>query len=207
MFLVATVGSRPVRAEDRAFFAVPPAVAIFPDDLPLSAGFHFAGGGAAERFTGNRDAWYAIYRLVMRRGISYNLLVSHDGERDRLRVYALDAHPFGEVRMKHELKLAGDGGIGFRPGEMRRYNVGMALPDDIPAAEVFLLLEWLPRFDKNRPMPVSLQVLTMFPGQRPGNRRLFFWESVPSPDPLPRATMAVTLPLRKPGSNQRNGWR
>lgn len=207
LILSFAMGSRPVRADVPVFYDIPPAVAVFPDDLPLTVGFHFAGGGAAERFTGNRDAWYSIYRFGMLRGVSYNLVMSHNGDGDRLRVYALDNHPFGQVGMKYELKLSGKGGMTFRQGEKRTFVAAMTLPDYVPATEIFLLLEWMPRFDKNRPLPVSLQILTTYLYQRPGNRQLYSWERGMAPEFADLTARPVTLPLKRPEFPGLKEWR
>jgi len=207
MILSLAMGGSPVRADFPDFFDMPPAVTLYPDEFPLNVGFNFAGGGAAERFTGNRDAWYSIYRFGMQRGVSYNLVLSHDGDVDRLRVYALDNHPFGQVGMKYELKLSDKGRMAFRHGERRTFVAGMALPDDVPAAEIFLLLEWIPRFDRNRPLPVSLQILTAYPCQRPGNRQLYSFERGMAPEFADLAIRPVILPLKRPEFPRLKEWR
>lgn len=207
LLLSLALGAGPARADYPFPYDAPPVVTVYPDDLPLDVGFQFPGGGAAERFTGNRDAWYSLYRLVMRQGVSYTLAINHDGDRDRLRIYALDNHPFGQVGMKYELKLTEKEGLSLDRGRMRTFVAGMALPDDVLVAEIFLLLEWIPRFDKNRPLPVLLQVVSTYPFQRPGSRQQYSWDRGMAPEHADLYARPVTLPLKKPEFPGLKDWR
>ncbi len=152
---LAAAGEKPAQAA----FAGPPAVAVYADDFPLDVAFFFPAGGPLERFTGRPGAWYALYRLSLDPGSPYDLILTHRGDPGRMRVYALDNHPFGRVSVKAE--LARQKAEGWHDHEGTRYVATIALPRDAAVAGIYLLLEWSPPPGRDRPLPVSLQLLSM----------------------------------------------
>jgi hypothetical protein len=152
-FLLSIAGGAPANA----LFNGPPAITVYPDDFPVDVAFFFPAGGPLERFTSRPGAWYAIYRTPMYPGRPYDLVIGHFGDPARLKVFALDNHPFGKVSVKQELLLrkfdSGD------PSE-RIYGATISIPRDSAVYGLYLLLEWNPPAGNDRPLPVELQVLT-----------------------------------------------
>ncbi len=141
-----------------AAFAGPPAIPVYADDYPLDVAFFFASGGPLERFTGRPGAWYAVYRMSLDPGRPYELIRAHHGDPGRMRVYALDNHPFGRVSVKTELGMRK--ADGWRDPRGTPYIATIALPRDAAVRGIYLLLEWSPPPGRDRPLPVSLQLLS-----------------------------------------------
>ncbi len=152
---LAAAGEQPAQAA----FAGPPAIPVYADDFPLDVAFFFPAGGPLERFTGRPGAWYALYRMALDPGRPYDLVLIHRGDPGRMRVYALDNHPFDRVSVKAELGM--QKAEGWRDREGTPYVATIALPRDAAVREIYLLLEWSPPPGRDRPLPVSLQLLSM----------------------------------------------
>jgi len=147
-------------AQAQMAFDIPPAITVYPNDFPVGASFFFPSGGPLERFTGRPGAWYAIYRLPMYPGRPYELLLGHDGDPSRMKVYAMDAHPFGKVNVKFEVpmrRLEAVSAGSHHPV----YAATLATPRDISAFGIYLLLEWDPPAGAGKPIPVMLQTLSV----------------------------------------------
>lgn len=151
---LAAAGEKPAQAA----VAGPPAIAVYPDDFPLDVAFFFPAGGPLERFTGRPGAWYALYHLSLDPGSPYDLILTHHGDPGRMRVYALDNHPFARVSVKAELGMQK---AGWHDPEGTPYVATIALPRDAAVHGIYLLLEWSPPPGRDRPLPVSLQLLSM----------------------------------------------
>lgn len=177
--LLWVAGSAPANA----FSNGPPAITVFPDDYPVDVSFFFPAGGPLERFTGRPGAWYAIYRTPMYPGRPYDLILEHKGDPGRMKIFALDNHPFEKVTVKYELPLRKiDGWAGSSDSA---YAATIMLPRDATIYGVYLLLEWMPLPGKDRPLPVSMQLLSRDPRPQMGQGRTwsFPWadKSVKSP--------------------------
>jgi len=164
-------------------FNGPPAITVFPDDFPVDVSFFFPAGGPLERFTGRPGAWYAIYRTPMYPGRPYDLILEHTGDPGRMKLFALDNHPFDKVTVKSELPL---GKInGWDGSSDSAYAAKIMLPRDSSVYGIYLLLEWMPPPGKDRPLPVSMQLLSSDPRPQMGQERTwsFPWadKSVKSP--------------------------
>jgi hypothetical protein len=151
--LLSIAGSAPANA----LFNGPPAITVYPDDFPVDVAFFFPAGGPLERFTGRPGAWYAIYRTPMYPGRPYDLILEHKGDPGRMKIFALDNHPFGKVSVKQELRLR-KFEFGYASGPI--YGVTISIPRDSAVYGLYLLLEWNPPAGDDRPVPVELQVLT-----------------------------------------------
>lgn len=173
----------------KAQFNGPPAITIYPDDYPVDVAFFFPAGGPLERFTGRPGAWYAIYRIPMYPGRPYDLVIGHSGDPARMKVFALDNHPFDKVSVKYELRFRkfsqGDSPEGI-------YGTTIAIPRDSGAYGLYLLLEWNPPAGKEKPIPVELQLLSAdpLPSMEQGRS---WWRSGPD--------MGVESPLQSQNRN------
>lgn len=172
-----------------AFLNAPPAIPVYPDDYPVEVAFFFPAGGPLERFTARPGAWYAIYRMPMYPGVPYDLLLTHAGDPARMKVFALDNHPFDKVAVRHELP--------FRKQEARDsreslYAATISTPRDTFLYGVYLLLEWSPPTQEAHPIPVTLQALTSPRGPHGGRGR-------PWGRPAPES--GVESPLQSQGRN------
>lgn len=136
---------------------VPPAIPLFPDDFPSNVPFFFPSGGPLERFTGKPGAWYALYRAAMYPGRPYDLLLWHPGDPDRLKIFALDGHPFGPVSVRQEIRLRRIDGR-HSPGGL--YTALVQIPRDSAEYGIYLLLEWFPPAGRIRPLQADLQILS-----------------------------------------------
>ncbi|MBI5906254.1 MAG: hypothetical protein HZB86_12045 [Deltaproteobacteria bacterium] len=154
-------------------FHGPPAITVYPDEYPTDVAFFFPAGGPLERFTARPGAWYAVYRTPMYPGRPYDLLVGHSGDPARLKVFALDNHPFGKVSVKQELRLrkyeSGNGAESI-------YGGTISIPRDSAVYGLYLLFEWNPPPGDDRPLPVELQLLTADRGPVWGRSRPW-WRS------------------------------
>lgn len=191
---LAAAGEKPAQAA----FAGPPAMAVYADDFPLDVAFFFPAGGPLERFTGRPGAWYALYRMSLYPGRPYDLILTHHGDPGRMRVYALDNHPFDWVSVKAELGMRKAGG--WHDPEGTPYIATIALPRDAAVHGIYLLLEWSPPPGRDRPLPVSLQLLSMETRPWTGQGRSGWWpreESVNSPlQSLNRNPYEIPVPRR-----------
>lgn len=151
-----------------AGISAPPAITLYPDDYPLGVAFFFPSGGPLERFTSRPGAWYAIYRMPLYPGRPYDVLLGHAGDPARMKVYALDNHPFDVVSIKYELNLRR---LEFGGRRNTLYGTTISTPPDSAAYGVYLLLEWIPPMSNERPIPVVLQVLSSESGYRQDSLR------------------------------------
>jgi hypothetical protein len=179
--LLAIAGNAPADT----LFNGAPAITVFPDEYPVDASFFFPAGGPMERFTGRPGAWYAIYRSPMHPGRPYDLILEHNGDPGRMKIFALDNHPFDIVSIKYELPLRKiDGWAGSSDSA---YAATFMLPRDASVHGIYLLLEWMPPPGKDRPLPVSMQVLSSDPRSQTGQGRT---------GSSPRAEKSVKSPLQ-----------
>jgi hypothetical protein len=154
-----------------ASFNGPPAITIFPDDPPVDVSFFFPAGGPLERFTGRPGAWYAIYRTSMYPGRPYDLILQHSGDPGRMKLFALDNHPFERVSVKSELPLRKiEVWLG---SQASAYVSTVMLPRDASASGIYLLLEWAPPLGHDKPLPVTILMLSVDP--RPQMRQVLTW--------------------------------
>ncbi|HAR96106.1 MAG TPA: hypothetical protein DCR97_09115 [Deltaproteobacteria bacterium] len=140
---------------------VVPVATLYPEEPPTRVTFFFSAGGPLERFTSKPDAWYALYRLPLYPNQAYAILLSHEEEPERIRVFALDRSPFDAVSMKYELQMAKvDWQPLYRKGT-RHYESVVSLPIDAAAPGIYLLVEWTPPpGPAAKPPPLLFQVLT-----------------------------------------------
>ena len=177
-------------ASANMLFNGPPAITVFPDDFPVDVSFFFPAGGPLERFTGRPGAWYAIYRTPMYPGRPYDLIVEHKGDPGRMKLFALDSHPFDHVTVKSELPLRKiDDWAGSSDSA---YSATIMLPRDSSVYGIYLLLEWMPPLGKDRPLPVSMQLLSSGPRPQMGQGRA--WS-------FPWADKSVKSPLQSHNGN------
>jgi hypothetical protein len=129
---------------------------LYPDEYPRGVVFSYSGGRQRERFYGQPNAWYAIYRMPIYPGKSYDVLLAHAGDPSRLRVYALDSNLFERPSGKYELVL-------YRMDSGSRHNrvyaTTIATSSDSSAKKVYLLVEWL-SVSNEMPAPVVLQAVS-----------------------------------------------
>lgn len=170
--LLSIAGSSP----SNALFNGPPAITVRPDDFPVDVAFFFPAGGPLERFTGRPGAWYAIYRTPMYPGRVYDLILEHNGDPGRMKIFALDNHPFDQVSVKFELPLRKIDGWGGSSSGFA-YAATIRLPGDATVYGVYLLLEWRPPPGKDRPLPVSMQLLSSDPRWQTGQGRTWSYPS------------------------------
>jgi hypothetical protein len=163
-----------------------PAITVSPDEYPVDAYFFFPAGGPLERFTGRPGAWYAIFRSPMYPGRPYDLILVHNGDPGRMKVFALDNHPFDKVSVKSELPLRKIDG--WADSSDSAYAATILLPRDASVHGIYLLLEWMPPPGKERPLPVSMQVLSPDPRWQMGQGRN--WS-------FPAADQRVKSPLQR----------
>jgi hypothetical protein len=144
-----------------AYQDVIPALPLYPEEPPTKAAFFFSAGGPLERFTSKPDAWYALYRLPLYLNQAYAILLSHEEEPERIRVFALDRSPFDTVSMKYELRMANVDWQPFHRPRARTYESVVSLPMDSAVPGIFLLVEWTPPPGPSAKLPSLLfQVLT-----------------------------------------------
>ncbi len=142
----------------------PPAAYLYPDSVPVHGNLFFPGGSPLERSTGQRDAWYAIYQTSLYPGYAYAIIVRHKGDPARMRLYAMDNHPFDKVSVKIQLALKRVDSA-YNNYKEPSYQAAVSLPEKARSTNLFLLLEWLPPTGHNRPVPVSMQVVSTGYGQ------------------------------------------
>jgi hypothetical protein len=138
-----------------------PIVTVWPDDPPTHLSFFFAGGGPLERFTSKPDSWYALYRAPLAASRPYAILLSHEDDPTRIKVFALDRSPFDKVSMKVELRMKQIEGHELWRGHSRTYEAVVSLPDDASVPGIYLLVEWTPPMVNHKPLPVSMQILPL----------------------------------------------
>jgi hypothetical protein len=186
-------------AQAQVGFDAPPAITVYPNDVPVAATFFFPSGSPLERYTGRPGAWYAIYRLPLYPGRPYELLLGHEGDPARMKVYALDEHPFAKVKVKFEIPLHRlEVGARLPP----TYAATIATPRDAAAFGIYLLLEWDPPAGKDKPIPVILRTLAV-PDSLYSTPSWWFLPRHGLESPLQsqhRAPLEVPLPHRASGS-------
>lgn len=165
------------------FYEAPVAV-IYPDAPPAYA-FFFNSGGPLERFTGAAHSRYALCRVWLIRGANHVIRVQHDVDPSRIRMYALDAHPFERVRTSIELHPARLQGWFWHSAV---YEVFVRLSDSAAEPGSYVLIEWRPTTVDEQPPRVTVQLISM--GEREalmGRGRSRWWfgrDSVVPPSPL-----------------------
>lgn len=137
-----------------------PVVTLYPDEPPTRVTFYFSGGGPLERFTSRPDAWYALYRLPLYPNQPCAILLNHDNEPERIRVFALDRSPFDAVSMKYELRMTNIDWQPFRGHGARSYESLITLPADSAVPGIYILVESTPRGPAEKAGPLLFQVLT-----------------------------------------------
>jgi hypothetical protein len=148
--------------EVHAFFDVVPMVTLGPEEPPARVTFYFPAGGPLERFTSKPDAWYSLYRLPLYLNQPYAILLSHEEEAERIRVFALDRSPFDMPSMKYELRMARLDWQPFDRQNVHGYESIVSLPPDSAVPGIYLLVEWTPSPKPNaKPPSLLLQVLTV----------------------------------------------
>lgn len=155
-----------------ADYSAPPAIELYPDEYPVGVAFFFPAGYPLERFTSQPGVWYAIYRIPMRPGRPYDILLSHAGDPSRMKVYALDNHPFDKVLVKYEINLRR---LEFGGKQNAVYGTTISTPPYSAANSVYLLLEWTSPISDERPIPLVLQVLSSMPIYMSEDRRDLRW--------------------------------
>ncbi|MBP1747593.1 MAG: hypothetical protein H6Q52_132 [Deltaproteobacteria bacterium] len=148
----------------------PPIVYLYPDSTPVHVNLFFPAGSPLERFTGQKDAWYAIYQTSLYPGYAYTILIRHNGDPDRMKLYAMDNHPFDKVSVKTQLAMKRVDSA-YPSYKETSYEAVVSLPERARFADLFLLLEWLPATGNDRPLPVSMQVVSTGYGQLMGRGR------------------------------------
>lgn len=143
-----------------AFYDAIPVVTLYPDEPPTRVTFYFAGGGPLERFTSRPDAWYALYRLPLYPNQPCTILLNHDNEPEKIRVFALDRSPFDNASMKYELRMAKIDWQPFRGQAARSYETVISLPADSAVPGIYILVESTPRGPAEKASPLLFQVLT-----------------------------------------------
>ena len=141
-------------------YDVPPAITVYPNEYPTRVAFFFGAGTPLERFTASPGSWYAIYHLPLYPGQPYELWLTHDGEAARMKVFALDDHPFGKPSVKFELPMRKVESVRSH-GRRATYAVALSIPVDARTPGAYLLLEWAPARPRGKPVPVALQVLAV----------------------------------------------
>jgi hypothetical protein len=134
----------------------PPVVMLIPDQFYFSDGIFFESGGPLERFTGRRDAWYAIYGVPIRPG-SYTIILWYNGDPSRIKMFALDNFPLEQASMKYELRV--------NKIEKRHphsfvnpvYAVTFTIPIDVRIPVVYILVEQLPPIGQRQPLSVFVK--------------------------------------------------
>lgn len=184
----------------------PPAIMVFPDDPPLDVSFFFPAGGPLERFTGRPGAWYAVYRLPLHPGLPYNLVLEHSGDPGRIKLFALDDHPFERASVKSEIPLRR---METWAGSQRpTYITTIALPRDSAVYGIYLLVEWIPAAGEETPRPVSLLLLSADSRPRTERRSWRFpWadNGVRSPlQSLDRSPYEIPVPTRNTRDGEAN---
>lgn len=200
LLLAGTLG-----AAAAASFNGPPAITVYPDDYPVDVSFFFPAGGPLERFTGRPGAWYAIYRTPMYPGRPYDLILEHAGDPVRMKLFALDNHPFDRVSVKSELNLRRIDG--WQGSHEHAYAATIALPRDSSVYGVYLLLEWMPPLGQDRPLPVSLQLLSADPRPQMGQGRGWWapWAEKNVKSPL-QSQNRKPFEIPVPKSENRDRW-
>ncbi|MHB8108535.1 MAG: hypothetical protein ACYDHW_00710 [Syntrophorhabdaceae bacterium] len=141
----------------------PPVVYLYPDTMPVHAIAFFPAGSPLERFTNQKDAWYAIYQTSLYPGYPYTISIRHKADPSRIKLYALDNHPFDKVSVKMQLAMKrADTYHGY---EDAVYEAVVSIPERSRFADLFLLLEWVPAMGNDKPAPVSIQVTSTGYGQ------------------------------------------
>lgn len=144
-----------------AYHDIVPVATLYPEDPPTKVTFFFSAGGPLERFTSKPDAWYALYRAPLHLNQAYAILLSHKEEPERIRVFALDRHPFDSVSMKYELRMADMDWQPFHREGTRHYESMVSLPVDSAVPGIYLLVEWTPPpGPAAKPPSLLFQVLT-----------------------------------------------
>lgn len=143
-----------------AYYDAIPVVTLYPDEQPTRVTFYFSGGGPLERFTSRTDAWYALYRLPLYPNQPCAILLSHDNEPERIRVFALDRSPFDTVSMKYELHMTKIDQQPFHGQAARSYEAVISLPADSAVPGIYILVESIPRGPAEKASPLLFQVLT-----------------------------------------------
>jgi hypothetical protein len=183
-----------------AYYDAIPAVALYPDEPPTKVTFYFSGGGPLERFTSKPGAWYALYRLPLYPNQPCAILLNHDNESERVRVFALDRSPFDTVSMKYELRMTNLDWQPFRANNARSYEAVISLPTDAAVPGIYLLVEWTPLGPADKPRPLLFQVLTAnntYMERRRPHTRWWMWGN--SGSFKEQRSVVLPVPRRKDG--------
>lgn len=148
----------------------PPVVYLYPDSTPVHVSLFFPAGSPLERFTNQRDTWYAIYQTSLYPGYPYTITIRHNSDPSRMKLYALDNHPFDKISVKMQLAMKRVDPC-YNTYNGSSYEAVVSLPERARSADLFLLLEWLPATGQDRPIPVSLQVVSTGYGKLMGRGR------------------------------------
>jgi hypothetical protein len=146
---------------------------IYPDEYPQGVAFFLPSPGLAVRLAGQAGAWYAIYRMPVYPGKAYDLLLAHEGDAARMKLYALDSNPFEKTLARNELYLRK---LEFGGKRNSVYGTTIATSPNSSARGIYLMLEWLPSAGREMPMPVVLQIISSDPaGYMPDDRHGMYW--------------------------------
>ena len=173
-----------------------PVVQIYPDDLPIHVNLFFPAGSPLERFTSQKDAWYAIYQTSLYPGYAYTVIMRHKGgsRPDERRMSWITIH-LGKVSVKMQLAMKRtDNGY-----SITLYEAVVSLPEKTRFTDLFLLLEWHPPSGNERPVPVSLQVVSAGYGQLLGRGRQWGGQSdklIPESSMQGRRPVVIPFPER-----------
>ncbi len=156
----------------------PPVIVVTPDAFPTNISFFFPAGSPLERFTNQKDAWYAIYQTSLYPGYPYSIILRHNGDPSRLKLFALDKHPFDRVSMKRELNMKKAEISSYVHGKTApAYETLVSIHENSRVPGIFLLVEWSPQINNDKPLPVSIQILSTGVSQLMGRGRTWkgFW--------------------------------
>jgi hypothetical protein len=149
------------------------ALEFYPDEYPQGVAFYLPPPGQAVRISGRADAWYAVYQMPIYPGKAYDLLLAHDGDASRMRLYTLNGNPFERTSVRYELYMRK---LEFGGKHNSVYGTTIATSPDSSAHKIYLLLEWLPSASNEMPVPAVLQVISSDPdGYMPEDRHGMYW--------------------------------
>lgn len=149
------------------------ALEAYPDEYPQGVAFFFLPPGKVAGLAGKAGAWYAVYRLPIYPGKAYDLLVAHEGDASRMRLYALDGNPFEKSPVRYRLDMHK---LEFSGKRNAVYGTTIATSPESSAHRIYLLLEWLPSASNEMPVPAVLQIISSDPdGYMPEDRHGMYW--------------------------------
>jgi hypothetical protein len=112
------------------------------------------------------------------------------GDPGRMKLFAMDSHPFDKVTVKSELPLrkidSWDG------SSDSAYAATIMLSRDSSVYGIYLLLEWMPPPREDKPLPIFMQLLSSDPRPQMGQGRT--WS-------FPWADKSVKSPLQSHNGN------